>query len=63
MDYQLFGYDEDGVQIVNQFLDAVDDEDAVERAQETLATGGFDHCAEVYLCRLSFVCSLITPDP
>jgi hypothetical protein len=58
MEYLLRGYDEEGHVIVESPFDAVDDEDAAERAQAELASGGFDHCFQFQLYRLSYVASL-----
>ncbi len=56
-EYILRGWDDAGNLCAECGLDAADDEDAAERAQSELASGGFDRCLFIRLFRLEFVAS------
>jgi hypothetical protein len=60
-DYVLKGWDDQGNVCVEFELDAADDEDAAERAQSELASGGYDHCFSLRLYRLDFVLEFVEP--
>jgi len=55
MQYLLRGYDEDGRIVAEQEIDAVDDDDMMERAEQEIANGGYEHCIEMRVYQLRLV--------